>query len=58
MIDLLKVQPKKIGLRNVHQQLISLFGPPSGIYLESDVGKGTKASMILPLIFKSREEHR
>ncbi|MCU6712185.1 sensor histidine kinase [Paenibacillus sp. J5C_2022] len=40
---------KHIGLRNVHQRLKISLGEPYGILIESEVGRGTRLIMVLPL---------
>lgn len=37
-----------IGLSNVHQRLLNLFGEKSGIQVESEVGVGTKIKFVVP----------
>lgn len=48
---------KQIGLRNIHQQLIAIFGSSSGLILESTPGEGTKAAMLLPVSYIFEEEN-
>ncbi len=38
-----------IGLYNVHQRLINLFGPQAGLKIKSIRGIGTKISFVIPL---------
>ena len=37
-----------MGLSNVHHRLQSLFGPASGLHIESTPGHGTRVSFWLP----------
>ncbi|WP_100405260.1 cache domain-containing sensor histidine kinase [Bacillus solitudinis] len=39
----------RIGIRNVHQRLIMIFGLESGLHIQSEYGKGTLVSFYLPL---------
>lgn len=43
-----------IGIRNVMERVRLAFGEPFGVYFESEVGEGTTARIILPLM---EEEH-
>jgi two-component system sensor histidine kinase YesM len=42
-------EQRRIGLRNVHQRLILMYGPSSGLRLESTSGAGTRVSFRLPV---------
>jgi LytS/YehU family sensor histidine kinase len=37
-----------MGLTNVHRRLQSLFGPPSGLHIDSSPGRGTRISFWVP----------
>ncbi|WP_242698059.1 sensor histidine kinase [Bacillus sp. SD088] len=39
----------RIGLRNVHQRLLLTYGESSGLKIESELGKGTKISFLIPI---------
>jgi len=41
-------EQRRIGLRNVHQRLILMYGPASGLSIESASGSGTRVSFRLP----------
>ena len=41
-------EQRRIGLRNVHQRLILMYGPSSGLRIESTSGAGTRVSFRLP----------
>ena len=41
-------EQRRIGLRNVHQRLILMYGPNSGLRIESAIGAGTRVSFRLP----------
>jgi two-component system sensor histidine kinase YesM len=41
-------EQRRIGLRNVHQRLILMYGPSSGLSIESTSGAGTRVSFRLP----------
>jgi two-component system sensor histidine kinase YesM len=41
-------EQRRIGLRNVHQRLILMYGPNSGLRIESTTGAGTRVSFRLP----------
>lgn len=45
------VQPSmSYGLRNVHQRLLLHYGPDAGLVIESEPGKGTKVSFMIPVL--------
>ncbi|WP_209812311.1 cache domain-containing sensor histidine kinase [Ammoniphilus resinae] len=45
-----------IGFFNVHQRVLLTFGPPYGLEVQSEVGKGTTVRLILPIVSRG-EEH-
>ncbi len=40
---------KAIGLKNVHQRLVTMFGHSYGLQLSSAVGKGTEVRVVVPV---------
>ncbi len=45
-----------IGLRNVHLRLRQLYGEAYGLVVDSEEGKGTRVSMIIPMPSLAKEE--
>ena len=39
-----------IGLRNIHNRIVLLFGAPYGLSIRSEKGAGTTVEIILPLM--------
>ena len=39
---------KSIGMYNVHQRIVRMFGPRYGLRVESEIGKGTSVEVMLP----------
>ena len=42
-------QPQHLGILNVHKRIRLLYGKPYGIQIESQVGIGTKITLLLPI---------
>ncbi|HBR28714.1 MAG TPA: histidine kinase, partial [Firmicutes bacterium] len=42
------------GLRNVHERIVLAFGQEYGLGLQSELGKGTKVLLSLPLLVDER----
>jgi len=42
-------EQRRIGLRNVHQRLVLMYGPSSGLEIESKTGAGTRVTFRLPV---------
>lgn len=39
---------RSIGMYNVQQRIVRMFGPPYGLNVESEVGGGTTVTVLLP----------
>ena len=44
-----------IGISNVHQRIRLKYGEPYGLYVRSEVGRGTEVSILLPVSPEKRE---
>ena len=42
-------QPQHLGILNVHKRIRLLYGKPYGVQIESQVGMGTKITLLLPI---------
>ncbi|MCI7813215.1 MAG: sensor histidine kinase [Robinsoniella sp.] len=54
--DLWDGEKKKIGIRNVHMRIQNYYGKKYGVTVESEVGKGTRVCVTLPMTAEKMEE--
>lgn len=43
-----RMDPKRIGLMNVHKRLLSMYGEQNGLKIRSTIGKGTEITLRIP----------
>lgn len=49
------VQSHGIGLLNIHERLMLQYGSPCGIQIDSEEGKGTKVTILIPYLNSAEE---